>query len=657
MKLSLKLRVVVILAFITFIPMAFFIYHYFAMKDYLIEEAKRQNTNYVNSIVNRFSLFFEENLSEIQGLVSLYENLGLSSKQVIWRITGHVRSIFEGAFYSFDGHLIEAVSRETTSPDFEERLSLNHKGTTLLGVHYTDYREPFLRIYIPTYNEGMFAGFYIFSLDLSLFWQELISSIPSRDTYLFLTDHEGKIVAFSDLRYSNLERVELKRGVYLSQLLNEEVVGNFGRLKSMNWAILVETPLSSVLYPLRNFQLRALFAEILITSLSSLLALMVVAKIFRPLDNLRSRVVSLGGRLVGKPISRGNEVEELSQVFESLINKLEEEKRLYMNLFQNALEGVILFDERKVVIDVNEAILKRLGVGKRELLGLKMSDFMDNPPEEEVYYPEKRINILGRELICELRQSSINVGDKTYTLWHIRDVSEEKELRTLLEKTSKLSLAGEIACSIAHQINNPLASIMGYSESILLQSRDERIKEKARIVIKQAEKCADTVKKLLDIGKPFEGKPKYIDPMELSIEVINLLKTKAKKKGIELKLSSKVGSEKVFTFPWQLEQILLNVIDNALDASKERVNITLKRERDFFIWQITDDGEGIPENLVDRVFDPFFTTKEEGTGLGLSLAKRLVKNLGGDIKISSANGKGTVVKVYIMGGSHEGFDS
>lgn len=657
MNLSLKVRVVLILVFIACIPMAFFVYHYFAMKGYLIEEAKKQNATYTNSLVNRFTLFFEENLSEIQGLVSLYENLGLSSKQVIWRITGHVKSIFEGAFYSFDGYLIDAVSRETSNPNFEPVLDLNHRETKVLGVRYTDYREPFLRIYIPTYNEGVFSGFYIFSLDLSLFWQELISSVPSKDTYLFLTDSDGNIVAFSDLRYSDLKKVELRRGVYVSPLLKETVVGTFGTLKGMNWAILVETPLSSVLFPLRDFQLRALTAEILITFLSSTLGLIVILKVFKPLENLRDRVVSLGGQIGGDPISKGNEVRELSQVFENLLKKLEEEKRLYMNLFENSLEGVLLFDEKNRVIDVNCTLLQKLGMDKEDLLGLSMEEMVKGISNGQVYFPEKSLRIVDRELICELRQSYINVNGKRYTLWHIRDVSEEKELKTLLEKTSKLSLAGEIACSIAHQINNPLASIMGYSESIILQSSEEKIREKAKIVVRQAERCADTVKKLLDIGKPFEGKPDYVDPAKLTIEVINLLRTKAKRKGIEIGFVAHRENMRIFTFQWQLEQVLLNIIDNAIDASRSKVNVYLDREGDNLVWKITDDGEGIPKEVLSKVFDPFFTTKEEGTGLGLSLAKRLVKNLGGDIRIQSLNGSGTEVYVYVMGESHENTDS
>lgn len=649
MNLSLKFRVMVILAFITLIPTAFFVYHYFAMKEYLIEEAKKRNATYVSSLLNRFKLFFEENLSEIQGLVSLYEGVGLSSGQVIWRISGHIKSIFEGAYYSFDGYLIEAVSRETSEPDFEKKVEPKYKETTLLGVSYTDYGEPFLRIYIPTYNESVFSGFYIFSLDISLFWQELISSLPSKDTYLFLINDKGEVIAFSDLRYSSLKRVELKKGIYTSPILKEEVIGDFGTLKGMNWSILVESPLSAVLFPLRDFQLRALLAELLITSLGSLLGLLFIFKVFKPLESLRERAVSLGGRLAGVSISRGDEVKELSQVFESLIGKLEEEKRLYMSLFENSLDGVILFNDEGRVIDVNDTLVKRVGIEKDRLVELKMEDFSDELPEGQVYLPEKNLRVLDKTLVCELRQSYIAVGNRRYTLWHLRDMSEEKELKSLLEKTAKLSLAGEIACSIAHQINNPLASILGYSESILLQTREENIREKAKVVIKQTKKCAETVKRLLDMGRPWDGKPEYVDPAKLTIEAINLLRSKAKKKGVQIEFVSHNGNLRVFTFPWQLEQILLNLIDNAIDASRTKVNVHLTEEGELILWRILDDGEGIPEGAKAKVFEPFFTTKEEGTGLGLSLARRFIKNLGGDIEIESTKGSGTEVRVYLRG--------
>jgi len=654
MRLSLKRKILLLLALLTAIPIALYIYHYTAMREKILKDRLEFNRLYAVSTVGRVELFLERVLSNTESLIYFYRNLGFSEEEILWRTTGQVKGVFEGAFYSPRGTLLAYASRERSRPDFESFRKFNG-GERFLGIRYTEYKEPFLRFVIPYEEEGLHRGFFVFSLDLSLFWQSVVSLRPSADLGVFLTDPEGNVLAFSDMRFSSKRRIALREGIYRSEIMGLEVIGVFGRSEDGRWVVVVEEPVHTVLEPLQSFQKRALAAGSAFVVSGGFFAIFVFLRIFRPLEALKERVVSWERENLKKPIRADDEVSELSQAFESLVRRLEEERKLYSSLFENTLDGIIVFSARRTVIDVNRTVLERFRIKREELVGKPMKELIgEDLPMSDLFFSEKRV-ILGREVICELRQSILKIEGVSYILWRLRDVSQEKELEALLKHTAKLSLAGEIACSIAHQINNPLASIMGYAESILIDRPNGDVEKKAEVILRQARRCADTVKKLLDIGKPFEGEPSHVKPEETTIEAINVLGPKARKKGVSVELRSTLNGAEVFTFPWQLEQVLLNIIDNAIDASPEggHVRIRLYQRGKAVVWRIEDDGPGIPESEIEKVFKPFYTTKEHGTGLGLSLARRFLKNMGGDIKIGRGEGGGTVVEI-VLGEGEQG---
>ncbi len=655
MRLSLKARVVILLTLLTLIPVALYIYHNSAMKKKILEDRLRLHTLYASSIVSRVELFLERVMSETESLIYLYRNFGFSEEEIIWRVTGQVKGVFEGAFYSSEGILMKFASRESTEPKFEKFMSFRNR-KDILGIQYTQYKEPFLRFVIPDIENGLFKGFFLFSLDLSLFWQSVISARPTPDVEVFLADDKGNILAFSDMRFSERSRVQLREGIYRSDVTGVDVVGVHVKSEDGKWVVIVEEPINAVLQSLYSFQQKALIAGSAFMVSGGLFAIFVFLRIFKPLESLKNYVISWERENIKKPIKAGDEVSELSQAFENLIRRLEEERKLYFSLFENTLDGIIVFNAERRVIDVNRTILQQYRINKDDIVGKSMKELIgEELPFTSMFFSEKKVN-LKEDIYCQLRQEILRIEGSLYILWRLRDVSQEKELKVLLEQTAKLSLAGEIACSVAHQINNPLASIMGYAESIIISSEDEETKKKAEVILRQAEKCAETVRKLLDVGKPFEGKPNYAKPDELTLEAINMLLPKAKRKGVKIEFECSLNGEMLFTFPWQVEQVLINVIDNAIDASQKNscVRIVLKKENGNIVWRIQDNGKGIPEEEIEKVFKPFYTTKKYGTGLGLPLARRFVRNLGGDIKIYSSEGKGTTVEIYLNGGKDEG---
>ena len=649
MKLSLKARVVMLLVVLTLIPLALYFYHNSAMRKKVLDDRLRFHSLYASSVVSRVELFLERVMSETDSAVYLYRNFGFSEEDIIWRVTGHIKGIFEGAFYSPDGILMSAVSRESSEPKFEKFIRID-SSKRILGILHTQYKEPFLRFSIPDVENGVFRGLFVFSLDLSLFWQSVVSAKPTPNTEVFLADGEGNVLAFSDMRFSDRKKMPLRRGIYRSNITGVDVVGVYARSEDGKWLVFVEEPVGAVLQPLYSFQQKAMVAGSLFILSVGGFAIFVFLRIFKPLENLKNHIISWEEENIRKPIESGDEVDELSQAFENLIRRLEEDRKLYLSLFENTLDGVIVFNSERRIIDVNRTVLESFKVKKEELIGKHMRELVgEELPFMSLFFSEKKLK-LKDEVFCQLRQEVLRIEGRLYVLWRIRDVSQERELKVLLEQTAKLSLAGEIACSVAHQINNPLASIMGYAESISMSTEDREAKEKAEVIFKQAQKCAETVRKLLDIGKPFEGKPDYVKPEELTIDAINMLSPKAKRKQVRLEFESSLNGERLFTFPWQVEQVLINVIDNAIDASPSngKVSVRLLKENGSIVWRVEDEGPGIEE--LEKVFKPFYTTKPYGTGLGLPLARRFMRNLGGDVKIQNRPEGGTLVEIYVSEG-------
>ncbi len=651
MRISLKARVIILLVILTLIPVVLYFYYNSVMREKILEDRLRFHSLYASSVVSRVELFLERMMSEASSLVYLYRNFGWSEEEIIWRVSGHIKGIFEGAFYSPEGILMVWESRESSTPNFEKFLRID-ESKEVLGIEFTQYKEPFLRFVVPDVESGLLKGYFVFSLDLSLFWQSVMAAKPTPSVEVFLTDGEGNILAFSDMRFSERERLPYRKGIYRSSVTGVEVVGVYAKSEDGKWAVFVEEPISVVLQPLYSFQQKAMIGGSLFMVSAGVFAIFVFLRIFKPLENLKNYVISWEEENIKKPIRAGDEVSELSQAFENLIRRLQEERKLYFALFENTLDGIIVFDHTKRVVDINRTVSEQFHIRREEFVGTPMEEILgEELPVKSLFFSEKKLRFGGKEVFCQLRQEVLRIEGKLYLMWRIRDLSQEKELKVLLEQTSKLSLAGEIACSIAHQINNPLASIMGYAESIQLTTSEDRTRRKAEIIQKHAQKCAETVRKLMEIGKPFEGKPSYVKPEELTIDAISMVAPKAKRKNVGIEFENSLNGERLFTFPWQVEQVLINVIDNAVDASPPggKVKISLGKEEGKVVWKVSDSGEGIRKEDIDKVFTPFYTTKPYGTGLGLPLAKRLVKNLGGDIRIKSFPGKGTTVEIRVGG--------
>ncbi|HTY22269.1 MAG TPA: ATP-binding protein [Desulfomonilaceae bacterium] len=259
----------------------------------------------------------------------------------------------------------------------------------------------------------------------------------------------------------------------------------------------------------------------------------------------------------------------------------------------------------------------------------------------------------------------VSVFTAKYMIKVIKKRDQEAEgLNRQLMQASKLASIGELAAGVAHEINNPLAVILTENQVIRdltedeqnldANFRDELVQSLSQIDT-QVERCSHITQNLLRFSRRISVASQFID-LNVSLKhVVGLLEKRASSYGVQISLDFQEKLPKVSAFPFELEQVFVNLINNAIDAHDGKpygsINIATRFDssRNGLVTTVADTGSGIPDSDLERIFDPFFTTKPvgKGTGLGLSISYSIIRQMGGDISVQSELGKGTEFTVFL----------
>jgi two-component system NtrC family sensor kinase len=231
---------------------------------------------------------------------------------------------------------------------------------------------------------------------------------------------------------------------------------------------------------------------------------------------------------------------------------------------------------------------------------------------------------------------------------------ELKEKQQQLIHTEKLASMGQLSAGVAHEINNPLGTILLYSHALLRGLESGHVmKPDLEMVVSEATRCREIVRNLLDFARQSRLSPIPTDLAGLVDEVLTLMTVQTR--GTDVRLTHHVSEDvpELMIDPIQIKQVLVNLVDNALDAlaghGQVHVSAHLNDKGDAVEIRVSDNGCGIVEESLSRLFTPFFTTKPEGkgTGLGLAVAYGIVKMHRGDITVKSEKDKGTTFLVVL----------
>jgi two-component system NtrC family sensor kinase len=241
---------------------------------------------------------------------------------------------------------------------------------------------------------------------------------------------------------------------------------------------------------------------------------------------------------------------------------------------------------------------------------------------------------------------------------------EEKQLMNKkVVEAGRLASVGELAAGVAHEINNPVAIMVeeaGWLGDLLEDEdgcKDENISEFKRAIeqIKtQGKRCKEITQKLLSFARKTDDSAQDVEINELLEELVALSAQRAKYSLVEITTKFQKNLPHLKLSLSELQQVFLNLINNALDAMEGeggKLNLTTRQNENYIVVEVCDTGEGIPEANLNRIFDPFFTTKPvgKGSGLGLSICYGIVEKMGGKIEVKSSVGAGTTFYVFIPG--------
>lgn len=245
----------------------------------------------------------------------------------------------------------------------------------------------------------------------------------------------------------------------------------------------------------------------------------------------------------------------------------------------------------------------------------------------------------------------------------IRVEREKARSDDLVVQSSKMAALGKMAAGVAHEMNNPLQIISDQAGWMmdLLEEEDvanspnfKEFQECIRKIQRHLERCRSVTHRLLRFGRRMEPTQEMVNVNEILGETITFLETEAHHREILLDTTYDSKLPRITTDQAQLQQVFLNIIDNAIDAIGRRGTISILTRYEpgspgEVCVEISDTGPGIPKELLSRIFDPFFTTKgvNEGTGLGLSISYSIIEKLGGRIMVESREGKGTKFRILL----------
>jgi len=249
----------------------------------------------------------------------------------------------------------------------------------------------------------------------------------------------------------------------------------------------------------------------------------------------------------------------------------------------------------------------------------------------------------------------------------VAEADREKEMISeQVVETGKLASVGELAAGIAHEINNPVAIMVeeaGWIEDLL---EEEEFKEGKNLdefrralgqIRSQGRRCKEITHKLLSFARKTDSRTNDVQLNDLIEELIALSQQRAKYSNVTIHTDLQDDLPTIRVSPTELQQVLLNLINNALDAMEKEggaLEISSRLDGEFINVKVADTGPGIPGANLARIFDPFFTTKPvgKGTGLGLSICYGIIKKMGGDIEVRSTVGAGAtfLVKIPLVGG-------
>jgi len=262
------------------------------------------------------------------------------------------------------------------------------------------------------------------------------------------------------------------------------------------------------------------------------------------------------------------------------------------------------------------------------------------------FYPIGKVGSKPDIKVVYCRINSIEYEGEEAVLFNMMDITRARELEQLLHTKDKLTSLGRVTAGIAHEIRNPLSGInINLSGLGKIIAKTDEAGEGAEIIEElrsSSRKIEAVIRRVMDFTKPGEPKPLLSDILQPVQEAVKLTSVALRKSRISLEADLSAALPGCYIDRNLIEQVLLNLINNASDAIKEsgapgKIALCAVHQHNRIIISVDDSGPGVPEHLRYRIFEPFFTTRADGSGIGLSLCSRIITDHGGTLSVSAGS--------------------
>ncbi|WP_077326452.1 ATP-binding protein [Virgibacillus siamensis] len=327
---------------------------------------------------------------------------------------------------------------------------------------------------------------------------------------------------------------------------------------------------------------------------------------------------------------------------------------------KNSNDIVTVWEAKGKLVFISNSVKQLLGYQPAELLG---SEWHENIAQEDVEYLKKNFDVakegIGKSFNLHIRDRNgkyiwtehviSRVKDKSgenYYISILKDITDKKEAEEMMVRSEKMSVAGQLAAGIAHEIRNPLTSLKGFLQ--LLQAGVNRKEEYYKIMIEEIEKMETITSELLFISKPLTDNKRVESISSMIEDVITLLKPQASLKNVELIGSIPIDFS-VYCDRSQIKQVLINLVKNAIEAMDDpgEIHINVSVRNQHLAVEVIDQGVGVPEELIHKLGEPFFTTKQNGTGLGIMIIYQILEKHDGKLEILRNESKGSTFRIQL----------
>ncbi len=448
------------------------------------------------------------------------------------------------------------------------------------------------------------------------------------------------------------------------------------------WVLTVSQPTDEAYAIIRDIE--KYFAIVILVSfvIVYIFSRVVSQSVTRPIRQLKQKIGEIMNdqKLYTSDVVTSDEVKHLTTTFDFLLDELNfmmqkvleksgevayirEIRSSMSNLIEHMPNGIMTIDGKgkitsmnpaaEEILDVNlvgENIFKLPPTHYEVLFDNLKESMLSDATQNEMLNFEDRNAFSKKIIISTLKQMDINEVVIGMTVV-IQNLEERQKFEESVIRAKRLSELGVLSAGVAHEIRNPLASIKGYAQLVLSElGEDTQAKEDLEIVLSEVERLDKIIDRFMTFASPNQPDRKKNDLDRLINEVLHLLTKSINSNQVKVESNLQI-KENIYMDYDQMKQVIINVLINAIQAMPSggllKIDTSISRLYEVCEVNITDNGEGIPAEMLEKVFAPFFTTRQQGTGLGLSICSRIVESHQGSFEIQSKEGVGTQITIKL----------